>query len=216
MYNPFKTVTFIALTAVLILSACSENLTGVEDEEVSEIEVNTVEDLHAPSDRSNPEEFPFVYYNLRTGETVDADQADTDNWDIAFRGTSVIINSGSSGPGEAAALMLDVEFDEVSVAPSEGYKEDSDDEPAIKGSDGWYTYTGNGNPPHAVISKDDTTIILKTADGNHYVKLHIMNYYEGNPDYDSEEFASLETRPASQYFTFRYAIQVTEGLRELK
>lgn len=202
------------ISVLLFAAACSESSVGVE-EPVSEIDIQTVENLHAPADRSNPDAFPYVYYNLRTGSTVDADQAETDNWDIAFRGTSVIVNSGSSGPASAAALMLDIAFDDVELAPSEGYRQDTEEEPAIKGSGGWYTYTGNGNPPFAVISHDDKTIILKTADGNHYAKLQIMSYYKDNPEYDSEDFVSLETRPDSQYFTFRYAIQMTEGLRDL-
>jgi hypothetical protein len=157
-----------------------------------------------------------VYFSLKTGETVDAAEADTENWDIAFRGTSILVNSGTSGPGEAGAIMLDVEFDNVEIAPSDGYSVDSDEQTAITGSGGWYTYTGNGNPAHAVISQDDVTIVLKTADGNHYAKMHIMSYYEDNPDTSTEEFASFQTRPASQYYTFKYALQQTEGLRELK
>jgi hypothetical protein len=201
---------------LLIASACSDSTTGVEDEPVSEIEIQTVENLHAPADRSNPDAFPYVYFNIRTGETVDAVQAETENWDIAFRGSSVIVNSGTSGPGQAGAILLDIEFEKVEIAPSDGYRQDSEEEPAITGNGGWYTYTGNGNPPFAVITHDDTTIILKTADGNHFAKLHIMSYYKDNPNYDSEEFANLQTRPASQYYTFRYAIQMTEGLRDLK
>ncbi len=204
------------LAAAFILSSCSDNTTGADDELISEIEVQTVEDLHAPFDRENPEASAFVLFNLRTGETVDNDQAESDNWDIGFRGTSIIVNSGSSGPGSAGAIMLDVAFDEVEIAPSEGYRQDSDNEPAITGSGGWYTYTGEGNPPRAVISHDDTTIILITADNKHYVKLNIMSYYKGNPDYNTEEFANFRTRPESQFFTFQYAIQLAEGLRDLK
>lgn len=206
----------LSMALLVLFSACSDSMTGVEEEPVSNIEVQTIENIHAPSDRSNPDAFPFVYFSLREGAVVDASEADTENWDLAFRGTTVIVNSGANGPGEAGAIMLDMEFDNVEIAPTDGYKFDSDDELAIKGSGGWYTYTGNGNPPHAVITRDDATIIFKTADGNHYAKLHIMSYYEGNPDYNTEEFANFQTRPASQYYTFKYALQQTEGLRELK
>lgn len=217
MYNINKYKLLIILAASVLLNACSDSTSALEEEVLSEIDINTVENLYAPFDRNDPQNSPFVYFNLRTGETVDAEQADSQNWDIAFRGTSVIINSGDSGPGAAGALILDVEFDEVSIAPTEGYRQDHADEPAITGNGGWYTYTGTqGNPAHAILAHDDTTIIMKTADGNHYVKLHIMSYYKGNPDYDTEEFVNLRTRPASQHYTFRYAIQMAEGLRDLK
>lgn len=215
MFN--SKVLYIGFVSALFFAAgCSENSASNEKEPISQISVQTVENLHAPFDRSNPDASPYVYFNLRTGETVDTVQADTDNWDIAFRGTSVIINSGTSGPGQAGAVFVDIEFDNVEIAPTEGYNVDSNDNPAITGSDGWYTYTGNDNPPHAVISNEDKTIILKTADGNHFAKLHIMSYYKDSPDYDTEEFANFQTRPPSQYYTFRYAIQMTENLRDLK
>lgn len=206
----------LSISFLALFSACSDNMTGAEEEPVSEIDIQTVENLHAPSDRSNPDALPYIYFSLKSGETVDASEADTESWDIAFRGTSILVNSGSSGPGEAGAIMLDVEFDNVEIAPTDGYGVDGDEEPAITGSGGWYTYTGNDNPAHAVIAQDDVTIILKTAGGNHYAKLHIMSYYKGNPDYNTDEFANFQTRPASQYYTFKYALQQTEGLRELK
>lgn len=215
MFNS-KIVSNIILAVAFVFTACSNSTTGADETPVSEIEIKTVENLYAPFDRENPDSTPFVYFNLRTGETVHTAEAETDNWDIGFRGTQIIVNSGTSGPGNAGALMLDVPFDDVIIAPSEGYLQDSVDEPAITGSGGWYTYTGNGNPPRAVISHDDTTIIFITADGNHFAKLNIMSYYEGNPDYGTEEFANFQTRPASQHFTFKYAIQLAEGLRELK
>ena len=81
---------------------------------------------------------------------------------------------------------------------------------------GWYTYTGQGNPPNAILPIEDKTIILKTGDGNHYAKLEIISYYKGNPDTGTEEFASFQTRPDGRHYTFRYALQQTEGLRELQ
>ena len=206
----------LSISLLVLFSACSDSMTGAEEELVSEIEIQTIENLYAPFDRDNPDASPFIYFSLESGETVDASEADTENWDIAFRGTSIIVNSGTSGPGQAGAIMLDVEFDNVEIAPTDGYSVDTEDQPAITGSGGWYTYTGNSNPAHAVISQDDVTIVLKTADGNHYAKMHIMSYYEDNPDTSTDEFANFRTRPASQYYTFKYAMQQTEGLRDLK
>src|SRR6056297_3131929 len=206
----------LSISLFVLISACSDSMTGTEDEMVSEIDIQTIENLHAPFDRDNPDASPFIYFSLESGEVVESSEADTKNWDIAFRGTSILVNSGSSGPGKAGAIMLDVEFNNVEIAPTVGYSVDSEDEPAISGSGGWYTYTGNGNPAHAVIAQDDVTIILKTAGGNHYAKMHIMSYYEDSPDTSTDDFANFQTRPESQYYTFKYALQQTEGLRELK
>lgn len=199
------------------MTACSDNSTGVDPAEESNVEVRTVEELHAPADRENPDSMPFVYFSLISGETVSAEQAEAnpESWDIGIRGTEIIVNSGASGSGEAGAIMLDIPFEQVDMAPSSGYETDTEDEYAING---WYTYTGGGSPAHAVIAKEDMTIVLRTADGQHYAKMQIMSYYKNNPDYDSEEFADLGTRGQmfpSQYYTFRFATQMTEGLREL-
>ena len=203
-------VLLAVITGLFFFSSCSDSSTGTE-EPVSEIETQLVEDLFAPSDRSVPGS-KYVLFSLRTGQTVDlADSAST-NWDIGFKGTSIIVNSGTSGPGSAGALMVDVAFDEVTMAPETGYKIDTEDVSAI---DGWYNYTGNGNPPHAVIIAENKTAVLKTADDNHYAKLEFISYYEGQPDTSTEEFASFETRPESGHFTFRYAIQLEEKLRDL-
>lgn len=213
-YKSYKTsliLPFVAIISLLLFNSCSDNGSGPEEPE-SEIEAETVLDLHAPDTRSNPNA-RFVLFSLRTGQTVDiADSAST-NWDIGFRGTSVIVNSGTSGPGSAGAVVLDTAFEEVTIAPETGYSSDTADTNAISG---WYNYTGQaGTPQHAIISLDKT-IILRTADGNHYGKLEIMSYYEGNPDTSTESFANLGTRPDGGYFTFRYAVQLEEGLRDLE
>lgn len=81
---------------------------------------------------------------------------------------------------------------------------------------GWYTYTGTSEPMHAVFPNENETYVLKTADGNHYVKFDIITYYQGNPDTSTEAFANLQTRPDGGYFTFDYVVQLEEGLRELE
>ena len=210
--NITQLLSLIIISSILVFTGCDTTSSGSEDP-VSDVEVQEVSNLEADGENEH-----YTFFSLRTGEEVPfADSAST-SWDIGFRGTTVIFNSGASGPGEAAALDLDVNFDNVEIAPSEGYRTDTDTLLAIPtgSGNGWYTYTGQGNPPHAVLAKEDYTIIMKTADGNHYAKVEIMSYYEGNPDTSTDEFASFQTRPAGGYFTFRYAIQQTADLRELQ
>lgn len=200
----------IILLVAAFVASCDDSSTGNDDPE-PETESHTVEDLFAEGTRINPEA-RFILFSLRTGETVDiADSAST-NWDIGFRGTDVILNSGTSGPGNAGAVVLDVPFNQVEMAPADGYSVDTEEEAAISG---WYTYTGNTPPVHAVIPHEDVTIVLRTADGNYYAKLEIISYYQGNPDTSTEEFANTDTRAESPYYTFRYAIQLEENVRDL-
>ncbi|NBC02102.1 MAG: hypothetical protein GVY20_00180 [Bacteroidetes bacterium] len=201
---------FILVAGLLLFSSCGDSSTGPEEPE-SEIQAETVTDLQAPSLRQDPNA-RFVLFSFRTGQTVDiADSAST-NWDIGFRGTDIIINSGASGPGQAGLVRLDVAFDEVTIAPSEGYQTDGE---TLAMAD-WYTYTGGSEPMHAVFPKENETYVLRTADGNHFVKFDIISYYKGNPDTSTETFANRQTRPASANFTFDYVIQLEEGLRDLQ
>lgn len=188
----------LSISLLVIFSACDDSSTGVEAPE-PEIEANTAEDINADGQ--------LAFFNLRTGEVVDrADSASTE-WDLAFNSTTIRVNSGVSGPGSAAALVLDVPFNSVEIAPSEGYNTDSEESFAIpSGSgNGWYNY----NPStHIVTPMPDKTIVLRTADGNHYAKVEILSYYKGSPEEPSGE--------GSRHYSFRYVIQQTEGLRELQ
>lgn len=201
---------FAAIIGIFLLNSCSDNGSG-PDEPEPEIEVNTVEDVNADGQ--------YAYFSLRTGEVVDQADSASINWDLAFNGTTILVNSGVSGPGSGGAIILDVPFESVSMAPSEGYAVDGTETLAIPtGSDnGWYTYTGQtGNPPHAVFPLPDKTIVVRTADGNHYAKFEVITYYKGNPDTTSDEFVNDPFGREGSYYTFRYAIQLTEGLRELQ
>jgi hypothetical protein len=208
----------LAAATALFFTACSDNSKSAIDEPESQIEINTVENLHAPFDRES-EDNEFVYFSFRSGEVVSVEHASSDAWDIAFSGTNIKINSGVSGPGEAGAVMLDIPFQEVVMAPSNGYEVDTEDGFAITGNGGWYNYSGHqGNPPHAIMTRDNVTTVLRTGDGNHYVKLEIKSYYKNNPDYSDPDFVDFGTRQQlypAQHFTFRYAIQQVENLRDL-
>jgi len=212
MFNK-RILLVLSIVSLVLFSACSDSMTGTNDEPVSEIEIQQYNDLEAVGVDGS-----FTFFSLREGDLVESTDSASTDWDIAFRGTSILTNSGVSGPGDGGAIVLDVAFDDVSIAPENGYSTDSDEVLAIPtgSGNGWYTYTGQGNPPNAILPIENKTIILKTGDGNHYAKLEIISYYEGNPDTGTEEFASFQTRPDGRYYTFRFALQQTEGLRDLQ
>ncbi len=53
--------------------------------------------------------------SLSYDDTERADSAST-AWDIGFRGTEVILNGGSSGPGAALGVVVPEAFDDVEDA----------------------------------------------------------------------------------------------------
>jgi hypothetical protein len=118
------------------------------------------------------------------------------------------VNGGTSGPGQGQAQIVNGIFDELDEAPESGYQTDQSPELAIPAGsgNGWYNYTGNGNPPQAILPIPGRIIVLQTAQGN-YAKMEILSYYEGNPDTSTEEFINFQTRPTGRHYTFRYAVQ---------
>jgi len=114
-----------------------------------------------------------VYFNLTTGQEV---AAATKDWDIAFERTTILVNSGSSGPGNTTALLLKgVTFESVDSYPASGFKTDTDSEKAIpSGSgNGWYEYNMAN---HSINPIPERVIVVKTTQGK-YVKLEILSYY---------------------------------------
>lgn len=175
----------------------------------------------------------YTLYDLDAGEVVLASsetdasirQRDSSStvWDIGFKGTGIIFNGGTSGPGQGAAQLLSETFASVTEAPASGYIADGSNTSCPEvvtpggtfpgspfaictGSDnGWYTYS----PQQNLISPTaGRTIVLRTGEGN-YAKVRILNYYEGNPT------APDPNTDASRYFTFEYVIQ-PDGSRDFQ
>jgi hypothetical protein len=154
-----------------------------------------------------------VLPSSETDPTVRNRDSASTAWDLGFSGTTIIINSGMSGPGSVEAQLLTETFADVTVAPTDRYVADGKNTcPAVQtpvgevpgtpyaicsGSDnGWYNY----NPQTNLISPiPGRTIVLKTVDG-HYAKLRILSYYQGNPN-------PPDPSAPSRYYTFEYVLQ---------
>jgi len=195
----FSLNVIVLLTATIILSSCSDD--DDNGPKVVALKALPVADLNSVSTKN------YTLFSFDKNAVVANTDSATTKWDIGFRGTTVILNSGTSGPGNAAGQIVEGIFDELLIAPTEGFAVDGDTK-AIKGSGGWYTYTGDAptGPKHAILPNAGKIIVLKTADGK-YVKVEILSYYLGNPNTTTTEFANLETRPESRFYTFRYIYQ---------
>ncbi len=199
------------LSTTLIFTACDDS--SDDPGPSGPIEAQTATNIPADANAvsGDPSQAPppnFTLFSLETGEIVNDTDSASNLWDIGLAGTTIIINGGTSGPGEAQAQVINGIFDEVTEAPETGYQADSETGLAIPAGsgNGWYNYTGEGNPPQAIIPIPGRIIVLKTAQGN-YAKMEILSYYEGNPDTSSSEFVSFQTRPAGRHYTFNYVVQ---------
>ncbi|HTF17924.1 MAG TPA: HmuY family protein [Chryseolinea sp.] len=195
----------IRMNALLLMSLalCGTSCDDSDDAapKAQPLKASEVADLDATSTGK------YTFYSFADGAVVANADSASSKWDIGFRGTTLILNSGVSGPGSASGQIVDGIFEEIAEAPAAGYAQDTDAAKAILGSSGWYTYTGTASVPnHAILPNAGKVLVLKTAAGK-YVKVEIISYYLGNPSTNTAEFADLASRPASRYYSFRYLYQ---------
>lgn len=152
----------------------------------------------------------FTFFSFKTGEIVVHADSATNKWDLGFNGTTIIVNSNTSGPGRSQVQIVNGIFDELMEAPETGYRVDSDPAP-IAGApnanlaiptgsgQGWYTYDGT-----AMVNKPTAgkIIVVKTSD-DRYVKMEIISYYKDAP-------ANPTFTSTARYYTFRYVYQPNE------
>lgn len=227
----------VALAGAFSLTACDST---EPDPVFVDLEVETAVDVEAdPTLGRDPvtgrplSNDLFTLYDLDAGEIVlssnetdpavrAADSTST-AWDIGFKGTTIIFNGGTSGPGQGSAQLVTETFAAVTEAPESGYVADGSNEdcPAVEtpagtfpgapfaictgGDNGWYNY----NPAQNLISPiPGRTIVLTTGDGD-YAKVRILSYYQGNPATPNPQ------ADASRYFSFEYVVQ-PDGSRDLQ
>lgn len=202
-----KTIKLLTLLTLFIsLTSCKDD---DDNPPLLDIESKTISNLYAPSSggRGEPVSGDFVKFDFSTGEITTNDT----EWDIAFRGTSIIINGGVSlgttdepertGKGAAyiatGALSTTINIDETL------FNEDTSDGTAIpSGSgNGWYIYAGP--PTHLISPTPGKILIIKTRDGK-YAKIEILSYYENAPEKPGAE-------DKTPYYTFNYVYQPNEG-----
>lgn len=211
--NSFKSILSFVLLALMSATfmGCKE-----DDPAPDPIVSTTISNLAAdPSTGFNPttgapigQKNKFTFFSFKTGAVVDPVDSATNKWDLGFKGTTIIVNSPSSGPGTSVVQIVNGIFEELTQAPADGYKSD-DKNAAIKNAiptgsgNGWYTATGGGpGSPTIVKPIPGKIIVVKTGDGR-YAKMEILNYYKDAPP-------NPTGNEPSRYYTFRYVYQPNE------
>ena len=203
-----KTIKFFTISFILLFTfSCEdENDIGIDTVTI------TVEDLHAPLDGGQGSPIgasgPFTKFNFEDGIQTDSET----NWDVAFRGTSIIVNGGESmgtegepeRNGYGAAYIFEGTMNEMEIVEISLLTEDSQNSYAIPtgSGNGWYTYSG---PPNHIISPTPGKILVFRTHDNKYAKVEILSYYLGAPE-NPDAFTDQ-----SRYYTFNYVYQPNEG-----
>jgi len=188
----------------LFVTSCTSN-----DEELAPVVAKQAVNIHAPVTTDytvNPptEAGTFAKFSFETG-TVVTDGA----WDIAFRGTTILINGGakvglSDEPTRTGIGSLSLQtgtFAEILVAPNDSeFKQDESGTLALPKST-WYSY----NPQNHLISAIAGKVLLVRTHNNHYVKMEILSYYKDQ-----------DTSKDSRYYSFNYVYNPNIGDKNFK
>lgn len=152
----------------------------------------------------------YTFFNFKTGTLVANSDSATNKWDIGFRATSIIFNSGTSGPGTAQAQVATGIFSELVTAPESGYLSDNkvgnafvvSASPLTTGAtttNNWWKSTGSASST-IVTPIAGKVIFIKTNEGR-YAKMEIISYYKGAPA------APNNLTDLDRHYTFRYVYQ---------
>ena len=148
----------------------------------------------------------FTLYSLETNEIISNADSATSKWDLGFRGTTIITNSGNSGPAQGGAFVLVGTFDDLKDIPVDSVFK-TDNAPSAyaitAGSGrGWYTYNA---PVNLVTPIPGRVLVIRTANGK-FAKVEILNYYKGGitPDASASDEDKLKKQ---RYYTFRFMFQ---------
>lgn len=208
-----KTIKLAVLAIVFIsFASCDDD----NDIQLLDVTTKSYSNLHAPQQggidqMGNPIPISgdFAKFDFATGLTTTS----ATEWDIAFRGTTIIINGGTSfgatdepaRTGNGAVYIASGTMAAIAAINSASFIEDSANRYAIiTGSgNGWYTYAGP--PTHLIAPTPGKILVIKTRDGK-YAKVEILSYYKDAPS-NPDAFTDVDN-----YYTFNYVYQPNQGV----
>ncbi|HEY5692440.1 MAG TPA: HmuY family protein [Cyclobacteriaceae bacterium] len=214
----FVSVLFVGVISLLV--SCSE-----DDPAPDSVVSTTISDLDADYAPFEPITGPptgppkrigetkkYTLFSFSTGQIVPNSDSATTKWDIGFRSTSIIINSGTSGPGATRAQVVQGVFEEISEAPELGYIADntpsfviaSSPKPSADAPANYWWQNGGSGSSTIVSPIPGQIIVIKTSE-NRYAKMEILSYYKGAPA------APNNMTDLDRHYTFRFVYQPNDS-----
>jgi len=188
------------LTLVLFITSCNND----DNNATPVAETKTVTNLYAPQTGGQGQAVGGEFTKFSFSENA---IVTTDNWDIAFRGTTIIVNGGAKigitdepeRTGTGAVSIVSGTFASVTTFPlAANFAQDGASTYAIPtgSGNGWYSYNSSTNIISPIAGK---VFVVKTHDGK-YAKFEILSYYQNAP-------ATPDVTSVARYYTFNFAYQ---------
>jgi hypothetical protein len=210
----------VVLASFFLLQSCKKDDAPVDESTiyqvtVSDLAADTIVYLNGQPVLSNGQPAgagKFTLYSLEDNAVIALADSNSLKWDIGFRGTTIIVNGGTSGPGGGGAFVYTGTFSDLSEVPQDStFKVDNSPTMAIAtGSNkGWYVYNGQQN---LITPIPGRVLVIRTASGK-YAIVEILNYYKGGvtPDPSAPDNDKISKQ---RYYKFRYTYQ-DDGSKKL-
>lgn len=163
-----KSILVLAISIALFSCSKDDEPTPTPTPSPTALTVQTFSNLFAPSAGVPPNTTgDFVKFSLSTNQIVTTG----DNWDVAFRSTTILVNGGVAASGQpartgvGAGSVVTGTFASVTTAPADNlFTQDSATGNAIPtgSGNGWYNYNGQTNVVSPIAGK---VLVIKTHDG---------------------------------------------------
>ena len=203
-----------ALSAFLFFTACDkyDNTTQVDpviSVTVTNLPADTIIGITPGAPPSGGMPYgagKYTFFSLERGVVVPATDSASNKWDIAFKGSTILTNSGNGGPGAGGAFVYIGLFNDLKTIPSDSTfrTENVPTSYAIPlGSNkGWYVYDGLNN---LITPIPGRVLVIRTATGK-FAKIEILNYYKGGvtPAASASDNVKMKDQ---RYYSFRYSYQ---------
>lgn len=199
--NIFRAVS-LSLLFLIVTSCDKEELDQGQTAVV--LETKTVSNLNAPAKggMGGTTTGEFTRFSFSENAIVTSNR-----WDIAFRGTTIIVNGGtkiglSDEPersGKGGVSIVSGSLASVTSIPAESsFVSDAPSVYAfpISGENTWYSYNID---THIVFPKAGKIYVVRTNDGR-FAKFEILSYYKDAP-------AAPTLESVARYYTFKFVYQ---------
>jgi hypothetical protein len=204
------------LAAVIIFQSCTKDETSVPqvtliEKIVKDVPADTIVGIGTDGRPAGVGKFTF--YSFENNAVISNSDSASTKWDIGVRGTTIIINGGTSGPGNGGAFVYVGTFEDLTAVPADStFRVDAAPNFAITAANNksWYFYNA---PVNLVTPLPGRVLVFRTATGK-YAKVEILNYYKGGttPAATDPDAVKIFTQ---RYYTFKFAYQA-DGTKNFK
>jgi len=196
--NFIFTMMTLAFAGSFFISCSSDNN---DSPTLATVQSDTIKNIYS--------EKGYVRFNFAEKDTV---PASSDDWDIAFNSTKIIVNGGSSTTpfartGNGGLYKTTGLLSDIASVDTTKFAVDTDNALALTtgSGNGWYNYDMT---THTISPIAGVVLVIRTHDGK-YAKMVIDSYYKDAPTTVTDIYSY-------GYYTFHYVYQPNKGVTTFK